>query len=78
MGTLGFLMTLFPDKPRKIAPLSVAVHRFSDKVLTVLQRSGSHVTCCCFLLGELLARREDVHRLDQQRSVSLANCSIGP
>jgi hypothetical protein len=34
-GTLGFSMTLVPDQPTRTAPLSVAVHRFSDKVLTV-------------------------------------------
>ncbi len=50
LGTLGFLITLVPDKPTRTAPLSAGVHRFSDKVLTVLQRSGSRVTCWCFLL----------------------------
>ena len=36
--TLRFLMILVPDRSTRTAPLSVAVHRFSDKVLTVLQR----------------------------------------
>ena len=38
LGTLGFLIILVPDEPTRTAPLSVAVHRFSDKGLTVLQR----------------------------------------